>query len=316
MIFTIAFALPILAFPFLTNARPSGREGPSALEHRDHGGESYRKRDVLSDIDILNFALTLEHLENKFYDEGLARYSQQDFLDAGYPEWTRGRYEQIAAHEKTHVEFLSSAITAAGAKAVEPCKYRFHDKDVNTFIDISFALESVGTSAYNGAAAFITDKAYLTVAASILGVEARQAAWINSAVRKSNPWNTAFETPLDMNQVYTLASAFIKSCPESNPPLPVKAFPTLTVPPTAEGEHAKLEFEAHEDHTQLYAAFLSGTGTVFVEINDKNEVLIPEGLLGLVFVLVTSDGGKVADESTVAGPTMLQFSFGSNGNVY
>ena len=36
-------------------------------------------------------------------------------------------------------------------------------------------------------------QAYLTVAASILGVETRQAAWIGSAVLKSNPWNTAFE---------------------------------------------------------------------------------------------------------------------------
>ncbi|GLB38900.1 putative ferritin-like domain containing protein [Lyophyllum shimeji] len=298
MKFTTASAVRVLVFPFLVNGLPSKRDGG------------------ISDIQILNFALTLEHLENYFYRTRLEKYDQQAFLDAGYPEWTRGRFEQIAAHEKTHVEFISSAITAAGAKTVEPCEYDFPDDDVHSFIDISFALESVGTSAYNGAAAFFTDKAYLTVAASILGVEARQAAWIDSAVRKASPWNTAFETPLDMNQVFTMASAFIKSCPSSNPPLSVKAFPKLTVPPTASGARAKLEFEPSGDHKQVFAAFISGTGTIFTPVNDKKEVVVPGGLIGLVFVVITSEDGKVADDTTVAGPAMVQFLFDSSGKVY
>ena len=37
-----------------------------------------------------------------------------------------------------------------------------------------------------------------------------------------------FHTPLNPNPVYTLAAAFIVSCPASNPPLPFMAFPSLT----------------------------------------------------------------------------------------
>lgn len=293
---SIIVSLAAVASPFLINALPS-------------------KRDGQSDIDILNFGLTLEHLEDAFYHQGLRKYSQDDFRRAGYPAWTRGRFEQIAAHERTHVEFISSALTAAGAQAVEPCEYDFPDYDVHSFVDVSLALESVGTSAYNGAIAFISNKAYLTVAASILGVEARQAAWINSAVRKSNPWSTAFETPLDMNQVYTMASTFIRSCPSTNPPLPVKAFPLLTIPPGREGERVTATFEAPQ-RKSLYAAFIAGTGTIFVPLNEKNEVEIPGGLTGLVFVIITSDGGRVTDDTTVAGPSMLLFPFDSYGNVY
>lgn len=73
-----------------------------------------------ADTAILNFALTLEHLENAFYQQALAKFDQQAFLDAGLPEFARGRFEQVAAHEATHVQFLSDAL---GDKATRPCTY-------------------------------------------------------------------------------------------------------------------------------------------------------------------------------------------------
>src|SRR4051812_31078473 len=36
------------------------------------------------DIDILNYALTLEYLERKFYQEGLAKFTVDDFCKAGF----------------------------------------------------------------------------------------------------------------------------------------------------------------------------------------------------------------------------------------
>jgi len=74
----------------------------------------------LLETQILNFALTLEHLENAFYTQGLQKYTQEDFLDAGLPAWARGRWNQIAAHESTHVSFLESAL---GEDAVQACTY-------------------------------------------------------------------------------------------------------------------------------------------------------------------------------------------------
>lgn len=75
------------------------------------------------DTQLLNLALSLELLEKQFYKHGLSRYSREDFKKAGYPEWVRGRFEQIYEHEKTHVQFLESALTAAGAEYVKPCEY-------------------------------------------------------------------------------------------------------------------------------------------------------------------------------------------------
>lgn len=38
------------------------------------------------DVTILNYALTLEYLERKFYQEGLANYTAEDFSVAGCSE--------------------------------------------------------------------------------------------------------------------------------------------------------------------------------------------------------------------------------------
>ena len=72
------------------------------------------------DVDLLNFALTLEHIENAFYTQGLSRFKQEDFVHAGFPDWTYGRLEQISAHEAAHVEFLEKVL---GDRATKPCSY-------------------------------------------------------------------------------------------------------------------------------------------------------------------------------------------------
>ena len=72
------------------------------------------------DVDVLNYALTLEHLENAFYSGGLANSSQDDFQNAGLPPWARSRFEQVAAHEATHVATLTAAL---GDQATQACTY-------------------------------------------------------------------------------------------------------------------------------------------------------------------------------------------------
>ncbi|KAJ7680950.1 ferritin-like domain-containing protein [Mycena polygramma] len=276
------------------------------------------KRDI-TDPQVLNYALTLEHLEAAFYKQYLEQFSDADFIKAGYPGWTRGRFLQIRDHETTHVTFLTTALQAAGASAVAECEYQFPVTSVNSFVDLAGVLELVGTAAYTGGAQFIASKDYLTAAASILAVEARHESWINAAVRHGSAWDSAFQTPLLINPVYSLAAPFIKSCPADNAELlpALTAYPALTFagPRARAGHTASLDFTAPKGSSALFVAFVSGAGTpVFVPIHDK-QVAIPGDLRGFVFCFVTSDGKTLDDSTTVAGPAILDVAFDSRGHV-
>jgi hypothetical protein len=188
-----------------------------------------QKRAAPTDTDILQYALTLEHLENAFCefesacdtqsltylpDSGaLAQFDAGAFEAAGYQSWVRDRFQQIADHEASHVAFLAGAL---GDAATKPCNYSFPYTDPKSFAALSAILEGVGVAAYLGAAKYITNPAYLTAAAAILTIETRHVAWVQSAVMTNSAWSGPFETPLDLDNVFSLAGMLQPSC-NSNP---------------------------------------------------------------------------------------------------
>lgn len=228
----------------------------------------------ITDADILNYALTLEHLEDKFYRTALDKFDEAAFTAATNDSSFYSNLKEISSDETTHVSFLTAALTKAGAKPVAECTYDFKLPDVKTFLATSSILEGVGVSAYLGAAADIMSKAYLTAAGSILTVESRHSAYIRNALKES-PFPSPFDVPLDFNEVYTLAAPFIVSCPSDNPPLPVKAFPTLTSSPDNPAKISsgtkitlltpKVVVKPADGTSQIYAAFITVTGPVFTE---------------------------------------------------
>ncbi|KAL1746484.1 ferritin-like domain-containing protein [Schizophyllum fasciatum] len=267
----------------------------------------------ITDTVVLNYALTLEHLENTFYHTALANYTQDDFTNAGLPEWARGRFEEISAHEQSHVDTLTSVL---GDSATEACEYNFPVTDPTSFAALSQVLEGVGTSAYAGAAKYLQGSDALSAAAVILSTEARHAAWVASAISLENPWSGAYDTALSFNEVYSLASAFIVSCPDSNPTLPFKAFPMLTLGTGKPGDSVSVTYanETESDGEEMYIAFFSGLDKTFQQVSDGS-VTIPEGLKGTVYAVATNNATAATDDTTVAGPAILSFPYGPDGNL-
>lgn len=187
-----ALALSISTFPHAANMRQIA----SAQE-------------LMGDLDVLNYALTLEHLEYAFYRDGVGLFS--------FGTDSRGmsiddNFAAIRDHEGDHVDTLTKVITDLGGTPVEEATYDFGDaySDPVTFMATAMALENTGVSAYDGAAQFLTNPDLLTAAGSIVAVEARHASYLN-LLNGDVPFPAAFETPLSPDEVLEIAAPFIVS---------------------------------------------------------------------------------------------------------
>lgn len=266
-----------------------------------------KRQAAVTDLDILQYALTLEHLENVFYKGAVSKFSEQDFVNAGFPALYYQNLLFIVHDEEQHVQLLTSSIEYTGATPVAACTYDFPYTDPKSFVGLASILEGVGTSAYLGGAGLITSKEYLTVAGSILVTES-----LHTAVQRFNLGEIApanpYGTPLGLNPVYTLAAAFIKSCPSSNPPLPVKAFPTLTATqgiPAAEG--IPFTFTANGTlPSTFFVTFCSGLDTTSVPATltgDMISAVIPPTAMGQSYAFITN--AEVAANATLMDSMIL-----------
>ena len=119
-------ALTLSAFGSGT-AAASGTEGGSGSDG-DDGDEE------VSDIDVLNFALTLEHLEAAYYNEFLDEYSEYDversdvaviFANDSLRYSTYQFIQAVRDHEEAHIEALTRTIDDLGSTPVEAGEYEF-----------------------------------------------------------------------------------------------------------------------------------------------------------------------------------------------
>lgn len=144
-------------------------------------------------VDVLNFALTLEHLEAEFYTRG---------LDAGglIPANLRDVFDQIRKHEVAHVTFLQGVLGSAalpkptfdytGGMGSSSGPFADVFSNASTFMALAQAFEDTGVRAYKGQAANLMGHDDLLLAAlKIHSVEARHAAEVRR-LRGQKAWIT------------------------------------------------------------------------------------------------------------------------------
>ncbi|OCK86441.1 hypothetical protein K432DRAFT_387789 [Lepidopterella palustris CBS 459.81] len=260
----------------------------------------------LTDIDILQFALTAEHLESAFYAQGFAKFPASDFKALGLSDQSIAALLAVGQSEATHVSTLLSAIASAGFQPVQPCQYNFGFTDAAGMVATARVLEAVGVSAYLGAAPLINSSAVLSVAATIATVESRHQTFIRVA-SSVNPIPAAFDTPLGPRAVFTLAAQFITSCPAGSN-LNVQAFPSIVLQNPAQatvGQTLVLANAAQPAGAQ-FCAFVAPGETQFSPLTNGGCV-VPQNLAGEVYMMVTSAASS-ADTAILAGPAVIEVS--------
>lgn len=159
------------------------------------------------DVEVLNYALTLEHLEYAFYRDGLEAFGN-DLGVGPFDDDINERLTTIRDHEQAHVETLTSVIEDLGGEPVQEAQYDFGYTDVASFLATAQTLENTGVSAYDGAGQYLSDPDLLTAAGTIVAVEARHAAYLN-LLNGQIPFPAEFETPLTPDEVLAAAGGFI-----------------------------------------------------------------------------------------------------------
>ncbi|WP_310392404.1 ferritin-like domain-containing protein [Hymenobacter sp.] len=149
-------------------------------------------------LEVLNFALVLEHLEANFYNAGLANAAVTSGLSAN----NVAALNAIRADENNHVAFLRGVISAPPFNATPaspvPADFDFTGAQGGTrpalfadvlanpatFLAVAQALEDTGVRAYKGGATdLMSNKTVLEAALNIHSVEARHAARIRTMRR-------------------------------------------------------------------------------------------------------------------------------------
>ena len=157
------------------------------------------------DLDVLNYALTLEHLEYAFYRDGIGQFT---FGAGPFNEDIDALLMDIRDHEGEHVKTLVQVISDLGGTPVEEAVYDFGYTDAASFLATAQALENTGVMAYDGAGAAIMDPQLLTAAGSIVAVEARHASYLN-LINGDVPFPAAYETPASKDEILAIAGPFI-----------------------------------------------------------------------------------------------------------
>jgi hypothetical protein len=157
----------------------------------------------MGDVEILNFALTLEYLESAFYDQAKAEAK----LDAAATDLV----DLIAKDEAEHVAALSKTVSDLGGTPAKAPGVDFGNAFANqgSFLDLAKTFEDTGVSAYNGAGPALQSKELLATAGSIVQVEARHAAAIR-LLNGEEPAPDAFDPTLDMQEVLDAVDPFVK----------------------------------------------------------------------------------------------------------
>ncbi|KAI6046056.1 ferritin-like domain-containing protein [Pisolithus marmoratus] len=181
----------------------------------------------MSDFDFqsFNLALNQEYIELDLFHYGLARFSQQEFLDAGLGPEYQFLIEYMADQEVGHAEMISNIIYPYGAKQ---CQYQYPFDTVRGFLDFCQKLTRWGESGVYGFLPHLDNRAPAELLINSITTEARQ----QMAFRQLEglfPMAVWFVAGIPQAWAWTMLSPYLVHCPPENPYIKWQIFPYLNV---------------------------------------------------------------------------------------
>ncbi|RDB19544.1 hypothetical protein Hypma_013384 [Hypsizygus marmoreus] len=292
-------ALFALAAPLLASAAPA---------------RFYGKR-AATDILVFKFADVLEQLESAFYQQAIAKFTDADFTNAGFPssQIAVEQFKSIQADEATHSVVLQAALKSFGEAPITGCQFNFDAAlaDVATMAATARVVENVGVTAYLGGAALLTDPVLITAAGAILTVEARHQTILNVLSSTGTAIPSAFDFAFTPSEVLAIAAPFITGGCDipipANTPLSLTNTGTVAPGTLLTFKASSLNGTIAED--TLFCQMLIGGAPTSIPL-PLSQCVVPE-INGPVALFITSDGQPLlnnvrdrAQNKVIAGPAL------------
>ncbi|KAF2198355.1 hypothetical protein GQ43DRAFT_378804 [Delitschia confertaspora ATCC 74209] len=180
---------------------------------------------VESDFDYESIALGLyqEWIELDLFNNGLAVFSEEDFLSEGLTAEDRAYIAFMAIQETGHATLLSNML---GPAAPPQCTYNYPFRTVREFIDFNQKLTRWGESGVWGFINHLDSREVAQMLAQSIATEARQQISFRQMLGLF-PQPVWFETGIPQSWAWTYLAPYISSCPENATRLAWQNFPGL-----------------------------------------------------------------------------------------
>lgn len=182
---------------------------------------------VESDFDYESITLGLyqEWIELDLFNNGLAIFSEEDFLAAGLTAEDRSLIAFMAEQEQGHATLLSNML---GHTAPPQCTYNYPFTNVREFVDFNQILTRWGESGVWGFINHLDSREVGQLLAQSIATEARQEM-IFRQMSGLHPMPVWFEAGIPQSWAWTFLAPYISSCPENTTRLAWQNFPALHV---------------------------------------------------------------------------------------
>ncbi|KAK3306375.1 uncharacterized protein B0T15DRAFT_138512 [Chaetomium strumarium] len=277
--------------------------------------------------------LSAEWIIFEFYQQGIERFSDQDFIDAGMPNTTRRRLMEIRNNEAGHLRIFQNQISPTSIKP-GPCRYMFPLDEPLAYLSFLTVIELASMAFLTGLAQLPRSDFAKGAMTAISQTETRHELWALTDLWKTEPFAGPTDTTFPYaNQIlYSTHNLVVPgSCPPENPeyPHPRQLLPILSATPNttslAPGATITLHFPESEsdsqhqpaffkDGKQYYAVFFHGVLNASVPIDTGSgsgsgpiSVTIPPEFeaKGAIIALVADEPGAPTNYSVVAGPAVI-----------
>jgi hypothetical protein len=182
---------------------------------------------VESDFDFESIALGLyqEWIELDAFNNGLAVFSEEDFLAAGLTAEDRALIAFMAQQETGHATLLTNML---GEAAPVQCTYDYPYTNVREFVDFNQKITRFGESGVWGFINHLDSREVGQLLAQSIATEARQQMSFRQMLGL-HPMPVWFETGIPQSWAWSLLAPYISSCPQNCTRLGWQNIPALHI---------------------------------------------------------------------------------------